>query len=76
MIGFRCDVALINLESESGAQLGNDLLERRYTIETFCYFVFEMDYKPFPQATTEDCAWMARAILLHLLRAYFFANGE
>ena len=48
MIGLRCDGALINLESESGAQLGNDLLEKRYTIETFCYFVFEMDYKPFP----------------------------
>ena len=76
MIGLRCDGALINLESESGAQLGNDLLERRHTIETFCYFIFEMDYKPFPQATIEDCARMARAILLHLLRAYFFANGE
>ena len=48
MIGLKCNGALINLESESGTRLGIGLLERRYTIETFCYFVFKMDYKPFP----------------------------
>lgn len=56
--------------------MGINLLRRRYNIETFCYFYFEMDYKPFLQATANDCAQVARALLLYLLRAYLFANGD
>ena len=74
MTGLRCDKALISLKGELSTQLGIDLLRRRYTTKTICYFDIEMDYKPLPQAMADDRAWMARAFLLYLLKAYLFAN--
>ncbi|KAL0004964.1 hypothetical protein SO802_012525 [Lithocarpus litseifolius] len=69
-----CDRALINLEGESGTQLGIDLLGRRYTTDTIRYFDIEMDYKPFTQVMVDDCTQMAWAFSLYLLVAYLFAN--
>ena len=74
MTGLRCGGAIINLEGESGTQLAIDLLERRHSIDTICYFNIEADYWPFPQKMVEDNAWKARAFLLYILRAYFFVN--
>ena len=74
MIGLRCDGTLINLKGELGTQLGIDLLGRRYTIEKISYFHIEADYRPFLQVTVDDCAKMARAFLLYLIRAYLFTN--
>ena len=74
MIGLRCNGAFINLEGESGTQLGIDLLRRRYTTEMICYFNIEMDYKPLPQVTADNSAQMAKTFLLYLLGAYLFAN--
>ena len=75
MTGLRCDEAFINLEGESGIRLGIDLLGRRYSNETIQYFDIKVDYKPLPQVTAENCAKMAKAILLYLLGAYLFPNG-
>ena len=74
MIGFRCDGALINLEGESGTQLGIDLLGGRYNTDTIHYFDIKMEYKPFTQLMANNCARMARAFSLYLLVAYLFAN--
>ena len=74
MIGLRCNGALINLEGESGTQLGIDLLEKRYTTKTIHYFEIKANYKPLPWVTTDDCTKMARAFLLYLLGAYLFTN--
>lgn len=46
MTSLRCDGVLINLEGESGTQLGIDFLRRRYTTNTIRYFNIKMDYKP------------------------------
>ena len=48
MTDRRCDKALINLERESGIQLGIELLRRRNTTETVYYFDIKADYRPFP----------------------------
>lgn len=66
---------LINLEGESGTQLGIDLLERRYTTVTIYYSNIEGDYRPIPQMRANNCTKMARVFLLYLLRAYLFTNG-
>ena len=42
------DGALINLEDESGMQLGIKLLGRRYSTDTIRYFDIETDYQPLP----------------------------
>ena len=34
-----------------------------------------MDYRPLLQVTHDDYAQMARAFLLYIMGAYFFANG-
>ena len=59
----------------SGIQLGLDMLGRKYSIKTICYFDLVSDYMLLPQKTTEECVHMARAFLLHLLGAYLFTNG-
>ena len=48
MIGLRCDGAIINLEGESGTQLGIDLLERRYSMNMICFFDIKVDYRLLP----------------------------
>ena len=75
MTSLRCNGALINLEGESGTQLGIDLLGRRYTIKTILYFNIKVDYKPFLEVTTDDWAKMARAFLLYLLGTYLITKG-
>jgi len=67
--------AIINLDGVSGVQLGIDMLGRKYSIETICYFDMVTDYMFLPQRTMEECVRMAKAFLLHLLGAYLFANG-
>jgi len=76
MIGLRFDGPLIDLEGESGIQLGVNLLGCRYSNESICYLDLEADYKPCSQAMPNDCARMARAFLLYLLGVYLFANGK
>ena len=44
MTVVRCDKELINLEGESGIQLGIDFLGRRYTNDMIRYFNIKMDY--------------------------------
>ena len=70
----RCGDAIINLGGELDTQLAIDLLERRHSIDMICYFNIEVDYWPFPQKMVKDNAWKARAFLLYILGAYFFAN--
>ena len=65
MTGLRCDGALINLEGELGTQFGIDLLGRRYTTETICYFDIEFGIDFLGR----------RAFLLYLLGAYLCING-
>ena len=72
--GLRSDGPIINLENESGIQLGIDLLGCRYSSEHIHYFDLENDYRPPSLVTLDDCARMARAFLLYLLGAYLFAN--
>ena len=75
MTSLRHDDTIINLEGELGTWLVIDLLGRRYSLDTICYFDIKADYRPLPQETVVDCAWMARAFLLYILGAYLFANG-
>ena len=72
---LRSNGAIINLKSESGIQLGIDLLGCRYSSEHILYFDLERDYKPFSQATPNDYVQMAKAFLLYLLGVYLLANG-
>ena len=65
----------INLDGMSGIQLGLDMLGRKYSTKTICYFDLVSDYMLLPQRTTKEHVHMARAFLLHLLGAYLFANG-
>ena len=74
MTGLSFKRAIINLDSVSGIQRGLDMLGRKYSIEIIHYFDLVLDYMLLPQRTTEECVWMARAFLPHLLRAYLFAN--
>lgn len=74
MTSLRCDRALINLEGESGTQLGINLLGRKYTTDTIRYLDIEADYMLLPQVMVDDYTKMARAFLLYLLGAYLFAN--
>ena len=50
-----------------GVQLGIDILVRKYSTKTICYFDLVSNYMFLPQRTTEECVHMARAFLLHLL---------
>lgn len=75
MTSLRCDELLIDLEGKSGIQLSIELLGRRHTIEIVCYFDLEIEHRPLPQETLEDCARMAKAFLLYILGAYLFTNG-
>ena len=75
MTGLRFDGPIVDLEGELGIQLDIDLLGRRYLSECVRYFDLETDYKPLSQATPNDCAWIAKAFLLFLLRAFHLANG-
>ena len=75
MTDLRADGSIINLEGESGVQLDVDLLGRRYLSECVRYFDLETDYKPLSQAMPNDCAWIAKAFLLFLLKAFHLANG-
>ena len=67
--------AIISLDGVSGIQLGLDMLGRKYSTKTIRYFDLVSDYMLLSQRTTNECIWMARAFLLHLLEAYLFANG-
>ena len=67
--------AIISLDGVLGIQLGLDMLGRKYSIDTICYFDLLSDYMLLPQRTTEECVWMVKAFLLHLLGAYLFVNG-
>ena len=67
MTNLRCDGSIINLKGESGVQLVIDLLGRRNMTDVIHYYDIEMDYKPLPQVTPNDCAWMAKAFLLYIL---------
>ena len=58
-----------------GIQLGIDLLGCTYPSEHVYYFDMEMDYKSLFPVTPNDHAWMARAFLLYVPKAYLFANG-
>ena len=60
MTSLRCDGQLINLEGESGIQLGIDLLRRRFTTDTIRYPDIKVDYTLLPQMKANDCAKMAR----------------
>ena len=75
MTSLNFEGAIINLDDVSGVQLGIDILGRKYSIETIRYFDLVSDYMLLSQRTTNECIWMARAFLLHLLEAYLFANG-
>ena len=75
MTGLRSHGPTINLEGESGIQLGIDLLGHAYPSEHIRYFDLERDFKPLSQETLDDCAQMARALLLYVVEAYLFANG-
>ena len=70
---LRSNGVIINLKSESGIQLGIDLLGCRYSSEHILYFDLERDYKPFSQATPNDyvqifvrgvspCQWRADSV--------------
>ena len=74
MIGLWCDGPLIDLEGELDTQLSIDLLGRRYLSESICYFDLKADYRTYSQATSDDCARMARAFLLYILGVYLFTN--
>ena len=75
MTSLKCDGDIINLEGNSGTRLAINLLERSYSTDMIHYFDIKADYRPLPQETVVDCAWMARAFLLYILGAYLFANG-
>ena len=75
MMGFRFDGPFINLEDEPGIQLGVDLLGCKYLSESIRYFDLEVDYRPCSQVMPDNCARIAKALLLYLLGAYVFANG-
>ena len=66
---------IISLDSVLIIQLGIDMLGRKYSTETICYFDLVSDYMFLPQRTTEECVCMARAFLLDLLGAYLFVNS-
>ena len=75
MIGLSFKGAIISLDGVSSIQLGLDMLGRKYSTKTICYFDLVSNYMFLPQRTTKECICMARAFLLHLLEAYLFANG-
>ena len=75
MTNLSFEGAIISLDGVSGIQLGLYMLGRKYSFETIGYFDLVLDYMFLPQRTMEECVRMARAFLLHLLRAYLFANG-
>ena len=56
MTSLRCDDTIINLEGKLGTRLVIDLLGRRYSLDTICYFDIKADYQPLPQETVVDCA--------------------
>ena len=76
MTSLRSNGPIIDLEGESGIQLGIDLLGCRYSSERIHYFDLETNYKPLSKATPDDCAQMVKVFLHFLLRAYLFANGR
>ena len=75
MIGLSFEGAIISLDGTSGVQLSIDMLGRKYSTKTICYFNLVSDYMFLPQRTMEECICMAKAFLLHLLGAYLFSNG-
>ncbi|KAK9988708.1 hypothetical protein SO802_028947 [Lithocarpus litseifolius] len=75
MKGLRFDGPLIDLEGESGIQLGIDFLGCRNLSESIRYFDLEAVYRSCFQAMLDEYAWMAKAFLLYLLGGYLFANG-
>lgn len=75
MTSLRSYRPIINLEDESGIQLGIDLLGCTHPSEHVRYFDLERDYKSLSHTTLDDCAQMARAFLLYVLGAYLFVNG-
>ena len=44
MTGLSFDRAIISLDGVSGIQLGFNMLGRKYSIETICYFDLVSDY--------------------------------
>ena len=64
--GLNFDGPLIDLEGESGIQLGIDLLGHKYSSESIRYFNLEVDYRPCSQATLNAFATIP----------YFLANSH
>ena len=75
MTGLSFERAIINLDDVSSIQLGLDMLGRNYSTETIRYFDLVLDYMLFLQRIMEEHVRMVTVFLLHLLRAYLFANG-
>ena len=73
--GLSFEGAIISFDYMLGIQLGLDMLGRKYSTETICYFDLVSNYMFFPQRTTEKRVCIAMAFLLHLLKAYLFSNG-
>ena len=74
MTDLSFEEAIISLHGVLGIQLGLDMLGRKYSTETICYFGLVSNYMFLPQRTTEECIRMARAFVLHFL-GHLFANG-
>ena len=48
MTSLSCNGTVINLRGTSDIQPGIELLRRRYSTDTICYYDIEMDYRPLP----------------------------
>ena len=70
MTGLSFKGTIINLDGVSGIYLGLDMLGRKYSFESICYFDLVSYYMLLPQRTMEEFIRIARAFLLHLLGAY------
>ena len=75
MTSLSFEGVIISFGCVSSMQLGINMLGRKYSIETICYFDLVSDYMFLLQRTMEECVRMAKAFFLHLMGAYLFANG-
>lgn len=75
MTGLGFEGAIISLDGVSSVQLGINMLGRKYSTKTICYFDLVSNYMSLPQWAKNECVHMARAFLLHLMGAYLFTNG-
>ena len=54
MTSLSFEAVIINLDDVSSIQLGLDMLGRKNSIETICYFDLVSDYMLLPQRTMEE----------------------